>query len=161
MALAVLPRFEGRLGDTLTALGLVEPVSLFRHIAAQVREKLLDLFGWVGGRATLWRGADVPESAFPLGLDAGSILEEGVARRLAQGLDEGLLGGGPDVCLSRVEPAPAGLDPARLPVNARAWLARLAVPIPMRTLGSGNGDPAGDARVAAILLVRLGLARIA
>ena len=113
MALAVLPRFEGRLGDTLTALGLVEPVSLFRHIAAQVREKLLDLFAWTGGRVTLWRGADVPESAFPLGLDGWAILEEGLARRLAQGLES--LPSSPAALLERVRPAPTTVEPTRLP----------------------------------------------
>jgi serine/threonine protein kinase len=159
MALAVLPRFEGRLGDTLTALGLVEPVSLFRHIAAQVREKLLDLFGWTGGRATLWRGADVPESAFPLGLDGWAILEEGLARRLAQGLES--LSAPPDAALVRVDPAPPTVDPTRLPEGARALYDGLTGPRPIDALPRAPGDPSRDVHVAALLLVRLGLARLA
>jgi len=87
MALAVLPRFDGRLGDTLVALGLVEAVHLFQHIEQQVQEKLLELFQWRAGSASFYRGVAPPPSGFPLDLDVWSILEEGIARRLAEGLE--------------------------------------------------------------------------
>lgn len=87
MALAVMPRFEGRLGDTLSALGLVEPVVLFRHIGEQVREKLLDLFLWEGGSCTHYHGVAPPPSGFPLNIDAWDVLEEGLRRRIARGLE--------------------------------------------------------------------------
>ena len=56
-ALAVMPRFKGRLGDTLNALGLLDPVQLFRHIAEQARDKLLDVFTWVRGTRIVLRRA--------------------------------------------------------------------------------------------------------
>jgi hypothetical protein len=87
MALAVMPRFEGRLGDTLSALGLVEPVVLFRHIGEQVREKLLDLFLWDGGMCTHYHGVSPPPSGFPLNIDGWDVLEEGLRRRLAAGME--------------------------------------------------------------------------
>jgi hypothetical protein len=87
MALAVMPRFEGRLGDTLSALGLVEPVVLFRHIGEQVREKLLDLFLWQGGVCTHYHGVAPPPSGFPLNIDGWDVLEEGVRRRVAAGME--------------------------------------------------------------------------
>jgi eukaryotic-like serine/threonine-protein kinase len=87
MALAVMPRFEGRLGDTLSALGLVEPVVLFRHIGEQVREKLLDLFLWQGGVCTHYHGVAPPPSGFPLNIDAWDVLEEGVRRRVAASME--------------------------------------------------------------------------
>ncbi|MEM7608664.1 MAG: protein kinase, partial [Myxococcota bacterium] len=88
MALAVLPRFDGRLGDTLVSLGLVQPVHLFQHIAAQVREKILDLFTWSAGSAEFYRGVPSPPSRFPLAIDVWDLLDEGAGRRLAQGLEE-------------------------------------------------------------------------
>ncbi len=88
MALAVLPRFDGRLGDTLTALGLIEPVMLFRYIAAQVREKLLELFTWQDGRAHFQEGARPAERYFPLGLDPWRVLSDGIQRRLEQGMEQ-------------------------------------------------------------------------
>ncbi|NOQ85141.1 MAG: protein kinase, partial [Myxococcales bacterium] len=87
MALAVMPRFEGKLGDTLVALGLVEPLELFQHIAEQVREKLLDLFTWASGTATFYEGVDPPSSGFPLSLDAWEILDHGLQRRIAAGFE--------------------------------------------------------------------------
>ncbi|MBC7171797.1 MAG: hypothetical protein H5U40_05200, partial [Polyangiaceae bacterium] len=75
MALAVMPRFEGRIGDTLVALGLLDPVLLFQHIEAQGRQKLLDLFLWQDGMASFYRGAPIPPSNFPLGIDPWALLE--------------------------------------------------------------------------------------
>jgi eukaryotic-like serine/threonine-protein kinase len=88
MALAVMPRFEGRIGDTLVALGLIESVDLFQHIAEQGRQKLLDLFLWPEGVASFYRNAPTPPSGFPLGIDPWPLLDEGVALRLARGLEE-------------------------------------------------------------------------
>lgn len=88
MALAVLPRFDGRLGDTLAALGLIEPVELFRHIGAQVREKLLELFTWTEGEASYRDGVPPPQRYFPLALDPWQILFDGIQRRLERGLEQ-------------------------------------------------------------------------
>lgn len=87
MALAVMPRFEGRLGDTLSALGLVEPVVLFRHIGEQVRDKLLDLFEWTSGSCTHYHGVSPPPSGFPLNIDGWDVLDEGLRRRMANGME--------------------------------------------------------------------------
>lgn len=88
MALAVMPRFEGRLGDTLIALGLVEPMFLFQQIAIQVHEKLMDLFTWTHGSCSFYEGIERPTAAFPLGIDPWKLLEEGIERRLKQGIDQ-------------------------------------------------------------------------
>ena len=89
MALAVMPRFEGRLGETLAALGLVEPVHLVRHITAQVRERLLDTFGWFDGRAAFYAGVDAPQDRVPVELDAWEVLASGAGMRIELGLEEG------------------------------------------------------------------------
>ncbi|MBX7190888.1 MAG: protein kinase [Sandaracinaceae bacterium] len=124
MALAVMPRFDGRLGDTLTALGLVEPVHLFQQIANQVQEKLLELFSWSHGRASFFRGVARPPSGFPLGLDPWRVLEEGLERRIAAGLE-------PDLSLATLQatrPAPRGLVAAPLSAFARQVLDRSTRP---------------------------------
>ncbi len=88
MALAVMPRFEGRLGDTLSALGLVEPVVLFRHIGEQVRDKLLDLFLWKTGMCTHYHGVAPPPSGFPLNIDAWDVLDAGLRRRIENDFEQ-------------------------------------------------------------------------
>ncbi len=87
MALAVMPRFDGRLGETLSSLGLVEPVALVRHIGTQVRERLLEPFGWSSGRSAFYGGVDAPDELVALELDPWAVLEAGARLRLRRGLE--------------------------------------------------------------------------
>jgi serine/threonine-protein kinase len=80
-ALAVLPRYGGRIGDSLVALGLVSPVDIYRHIATQVRDKVLDVFAWRDGTAALYGELTAPDASFPIDLDPFSLLEQGVLHR--------------------------------------------------------------------------------
>lgn len=128
MALAVMPRFEGRLGDTLTALGLVEPVHLFQNIATQVRDKLLDLFMWNGGTASLYLGVEAPESAFPLKLDPWRIIEEGIRRRVEEGYEAMRFDGRDDDSLVRADDVAVEVQRAPLPPDARLLLNTLIKP---------------------------------
>ena len=158
MALAVMPRFEGKLGDTLVALGLVEPLELFRHIAEQVREKLLDLFTWASGTATFYEGVDPPSSGFPLRLDAWEILDRGLHRRIAAGFESTLIldrGQDPVIQADRIDTAVAT---AALPDDLRAALRLCKTPHSVEEVAQfvvqqpGNTDPQRGYRVVAILL---------
>ncbi|HEY3358753.1 MAG TPA: protein kinase [Polyangia bacterium] len=78
MALAMMPRFGGKLGDTLVGLGLMRPLEVFRHLTRQVRSKLIDIYSWQKGRYRYERGKTNAREAFPLGLDAFEIIGAGV-----------------------------------------------------------------------------------
>jgi serine/threonine protein kinase len=158
MALAVMPRFEGKLGDTLVALGLVEPLELFQHIAEQVREKLLDLFTWASGTATFYEGVDPPSSGFPLRLDAWEILDRGIQRRIAAGFESKLiLERGQDhvIQADRIDTA---IATAALPDDLRSALVLCKAPHTVEEVAQfvteqpGNVDPQRGYRVAAMLL---------
>lgn len=159
MALAVMPRFDGRLGDTLTALGLVEPVHLFRQIASQVEEKLLELFLWTSGRATFYRGLARPPSGFPLALDAWRILVDGVARRIAAGIDRESVERRLQDLVETSRPAPRGLASAPLPPGLRRALERGLRPTPILQLLDDRGRDEGRAQRDATLLLGLGAIR--
>ncbi len=79
MALAILPRFQGKLGDTLVGLSLLRPLEVFRHLTRQVRDKIIDVFAWQSGNYRYYRGRMNKREPFPLGLDAFEILGAGVA----------------------------------------------------------------------------------
>jgi serine/threonine-protein kinase len=79
MALAILPRFAGKLGDTLVGLSLLRPLEVFRHLTRQVRDKIIDVFAWQTGSYRYYRGRVNKRESFPLGLDAFEILGAGVA----------------------------------------------------------------------------------
>ncbi len=158
MALAVMPRFEGKLGDTLVALGLVEPLELFQHIAEQVREKLLDLFTWASGTATFYEGVDPPSSGFPLRLDAWEILDRGLQRRIAAGFESDLIlekGQHQVVLADRIDTAVAT---ANLPDDIQTTLKLCKQPhtvddlVEFVTALPETEDPQRGYRVVAILL---------
>jgi serine/threonine protein kinase len=78
LALAVLPRHGGRMGDTLIALGLVDGVDLFRAIREQGRDRLIELFMWHEGTIEFYAGDEVPAVDFPLDLDLATLMLEGM-----------------------------------------------------------------------------------
>ena len=78
LALAVLPRYGGRMGDTLISMGLVGPVDIFRAIREQGRDRVADLFSWNAGAVTFYRGHTAPHVEFPLDLDLPSLMLAGL-----------------------------------------------------------------------------------
>lgn len=155
MALAVLPRFDGRLGDTLVGLGLIEPVNLFQHIAAQVREKLLDLFLWTSGNGEFYRGVPPPPSGFPLGLDLWDILDEGIDRRLEAGLEEDRFAARIMDALVRVRQLPSFVEDGVISDSLRRLLDMTLVPTPLPTIVDAFAQ--GDDARAGYRIVLIGL----
>ncbi len=78
LALAVLPRHNGRMGDTLISLGLVGSVDIFRAIRDQGRDRVADLFLWRGGTLTFYRGGSAKHVEFPLELDLPTLMLAGL-----------------------------------------------------------------------------------
>lgn len=78
MALAVLPRYNGRIGDTLIGLGLVTAVDIFRAIRDQGRDRVADLFAWNNGRVSFYRDGAAPHVDFPLDLDLPTLMLAGL-----------------------------------------------------------------------------------
>jgi serine/threonine-protein kinase len=77
-ALAVLPRYGGRMGDTLISLGLVGSLDIFRAIKEQGRDRLVDLFQWRTGTLTFFGGQAAPHVEFPLELEVPPLLLAGL-----------------------------------------------------------------------------------
>ncbi|MGB5349529.1 MAG: serine/threonine-protein kinase [Polyangiales bacterium] len=76
MALALLPKHGGRLGDALVGLGILRPVELFRAISDQVRGRLMECFRWRRGEWAFVRGARSHEETFPMGLDPHELIRD-------------------------------------------------------------------------------------
>jgi serine/threonine-protein kinase len=77
MALAMMPHFGGKIGDTLVGLGLLKPLDVFRHLSRQVRDKIVDVCTWPRGTFQWYPGKRNTREAFPLGLDAFEVLGAG------------------------------------------------------------------------------------
>lgn len=78
LALAVLPRHGGRMGDTLISMGLVDAVEIFRAIREQGRDRVTDLFAWKQGKASFYRGQVAPRVEFPLDLELPGLMLAGL-----------------------------------------------------------------------------------
>ena len=78
MALAMLPRFNGRIGDALVGLGVLRPIELFRGIHAQTLDRFVEVFSWRRGEMAFVRGARSHEETFPLGFDPFALVLRGV-----------------------------------------------------------------------------------
>jgi hypothetical protein len=78
LALSMLPHYNGKLGDTLVALGLLRPLDVFRLLSEQVRDRVIDVFAWTEGTFAFYRGVTNRQENFPLGLDTFEILGSSV-----------------------------------------------------------------------------------
>jgi len=114
MALAMLPRFGGRIGDALVGLGVLRPIELFRAIAEQTQERFLEIFDWRSGEIGFVRGARSHEETFPLGLDTSQLVARAVRERYAPGEPSTLLAPLEDAILSPVVPLPVRIEAYRL-----------------------------------------------
>jgi serine/threonine-protein kinase len=78
LALRMLPHYNGKLGDTLVALGMLRPLDVFRLLSEQVRDRVIDVFAWTEGTFAFYRGVVNRQESFPLGLDTFEMLGAGV-----------------------------------------------------------------------------------
>jgi serine/threonine-protein kinase len=77
MALAMMPSYGGKLGDTLVGLGLMKPLDVFRHLSQQVRDKLIDVCTWERGGYSWFADYENPRESFPLDLRSFEVLGAG------------------------------------------------------------------------------------
>jgi hypothetical protein len=77
MALAMMPRYKNRLGDTLVGLNLLTPLEVLRYLTRQVRKKLVDVCTWGRGSFAWYAGRENTREAFPLDLNAFEVLGAG------------------------------------------------------------------------------------
>lgn len=150
LALAALPRYDGRLGETLVGMGLLHPVELVTRMSDHSRQRLLSTFEWTTGNAALYRELERPGRAFRLDMDPWTVLEEGMARRLAVVGDPRFEGA---MTLEAAEALPASA-----PDTLRELFAACATPRALREL-EDLAPTANGARIRIALLVELGALR--
>lgn len=147
MALAMLPRFGGRLGDALVGLGVLRPIELFRAIHEQTQERFLDVFRWRKGEMAFIRGARSHEETFPLGVDCYELIARGVRSGYDAAEIEALLAPVAESVLQLVLPPPVRIEAFRLGDREAKVLRAVDGKSTLRKLYSlGVGEPEETAR---------------
>ncbi len=114
MALALLPRYGGRLGDALVGLGILRPVELFRAISEQVRARMVEAFRWRSGHWAFVPDERSHEETFPIEYDAYSLIRDAALQAHTEEL-EAALAPVREITLHPVPHPPANLSMFRLP----------------------------------------------
>ncbi|MFH1131933.1 MAG: serine/threonine-protein kinase [Pseudomonadota bacterium] len=161
MSLAVLSRFEGRLGDALVALKLVGPMEVLRHLTHQVRQKLLDSFSWEGGSYFFYGNRKPLNESAPLGLDAFELMGGGIkvmSSDVLQRRTKSMLGLRPQA----VSPPPLPPEVFRMGDEPRQIYDRLAGRLTLGEMLSKFDDSVQRESFARIvyLLVETGMAKV-
>jgi serine/threonine protein kinase len=146
MALAMLPRFGGRLGDALVGIGVLRPIELFRAIHDQTEERLLDTFRWKTGELAFARGVRSQEETFPLGVDTYELVGRGIRHGYGFAELEMLLTPLHEEVIEPVLVPPVRREMFRLPEREAAVLAAIQGKTTLNKLvaelsGSGVADP--------------------
>ncbi|MGO8999040.1 MAG: serine/threonine-protein kinase [Polyangiaceae bacterium] len=115
MALAMLPRFGGRIGDALVGLGVLRPIELFRAIHEQTQGRFVEIFRWRTGEFGFARGARSHEETFPMGVDPYELIARGVREGYSAQELEAILSPLDEEVLEPVMPLPVRIETFRLP----------------------------------------------
>jgi serine/threonine-protein kinase len=161
MALAMLPRFGGRLGDALVGLGVLRPVELFRAIHQQTQTRFLEVFSWRAGEMAFFRGARSQEETFPLALDPFELCARGIREGYADGEVAELLAPSANRALELVELPPMRVESFRFGEREARALRRVDGIVTLDALvGERTGSDAGDVRRAIFMGIAFGLVRL-
>ena len=121
MAVAMLPKFGGRLGDALVGLGVLRPADLFRAIHEQLEDRLVEIFSWRGGEVAFMPGERSQEESLPFNVDPYPLIARGIREHYSESDLLSLLNFGE---IAPVRPLPVRIQSFRLePLEERMLLA--------------------------------------
>lgn len=129
MALAMLPRYSGRLGDALCGLGVLRPIELFRAIHEQTTSRFIEVFGWRKGEVAFVRGARSHEETFPLGMDPFELVLRGVREGYPPDELEAILSPLEEDLVAPVTPLPVRIEAFRFPDAEENVIKRIKQPM--------------------------------
>jgi serine/threonine-protein kinase len=140
MALAMLPRFGGRIGDALVGLGVLRPIELFRAIHEQTQYRFVEIFRWRTGEFGFARGARSHEETFPMGVDPYELIARGVREGYSVPELEAILSPLDEEVLEPVVPLPVRIETFRLPDREATVLRELDGKSTLRKLSAEMSD---------------------
>lgn len=121
MAVAMLPKFGGRLGDALVGLAVLRPAELFRAVHEQLEDRLVEIFSWRGGEVAFMPGERSQEESLPFNVDPYPLIARGIREHYVESELRSMLEFSE---ISPVRPLPVRINSFRLdPLEERMLLA--------------------------------------
>ncbi|MCU0691188.1 MAG: protein kinase [Polyangiaceae bacterium] len=157
MALALCPRYGGRLGDALVGLGVIRPVELFRALVAQTHDRILDLLRWQNGNLAFYHGLRAEGETILHGASALELVARGVLQGYRDSELVSLLTPCFDSDVSLAPNAESVLRSLRLPVRLGIVLDAIHRPQTLRSLLSICVEDGRAARDDVLRAVFIGL----
>jgi len=71
-----------RFMEAALSMKALSPNSMYRYLADQIRDRILEVFAWTGGTFAFYRGVLPPEPGMPLNLRTFTMIHEGVQDRM-------------------------------------------------------------------------------
>ena len=71
-----------RFMEAALTMKALSPNSMYRYLADQIRDRILEVFGWTGGTYAFFRDVLPPEPGMPLNLRTFTLIHEGVQDRV-------------------------------------------------------------------------------
>lgn len=161
MALSMLPRFGGRLGDALVGLGVLRPVELFRAIHEQTQTRFLEVFHWTAGEMAFLRGARSQEETFPLAVDPFELVARGIREGFADVDIEAILSPFANRALERVVLPPIRVEAFRFNERETRVLRRIDGKASLNLLSREKIADATDVGRAVFMGLSFELVRVA
>lgn len=115
--LARLSEWGGRLGDALVATGAIPAHDIFRLLAEQMAEKLLEIFTWSKGQYAFFENQEPHTHGYPLGVNSYDILVRGCRECINIEVLTNFYKSRQHVALYMRQPAPFDIDKLKLRAN--------------------------------------------
>jgi serine/threonine-protein kinase len=123
MALAMAPRYGGRLGDALVGLGVLRPIEVVRAHMEQMRLRFVELVGWKHGHFSFANGArSTDEETMPEAFNAIDLITRGISEGYSYESLLALLGPLEDSLILPLPRAPVAIASLKLRAGETAVL---------------------------------------
>jgi hypothetical protein len=77
LALAMMDRFSGHLGDTLIGLDILDSITLLNAITEQIKARIFDIYTWETGAFSFFKNAKYMKEGFRLAADPLELIRDG------------------------------------------------------------------------------------
>lgn len=128
IALALLPKFSGHLGDTLIALGMMSAVDLFKHIGQQISTRYEDLLNWNRGSYEFYDGTACRTDVLEVRIDPFETVRERLIGAAADLDSDEILAGARNATITKGRLFGRILDGLGLPATLRESIERERTP---------------------------------